>query len=195
VTPKEEEAVEAACELLRRWLPKAPDGATYSRELRRLEMLSLDRLSDLFDPAKHEEFASLIEDARSGKDPDADAILCEWGALAVSCAVNIPLPLREYLASILFERAETGRRRGGPHPDTHLPRNFVITYAVARVSERGFSPTRNRARGAQESACSIVTKALKRTGRHMGEDTIEKIWEKRSQFSGVLREYIQGRLP
>jgi hypothetical protein len=198
VTPQE--AVEATCELLGRLLSSAGrhDGAEYGRWFRRLEMRSsLPRLRELFDPAKHDEFAKLVEDARKGNDPEADAELCEWGALAVSSAGNIPLPLRRYIADKLLEQAEAARRKRGQHPDTFLLRNFSIMYAVARLSERGFHPTRNPAQRSQESACSIVTVALGRVGTHMSEDNVEKVWGQRSQLPSALREYIEGeaRIP
>jgi hypothetical protein len=72
-------------------------------------------------------------------------------------------------------------------------RNFVIIYAVARLTQQGFRPTRNREQEAQESACSIVTEALKRVGVHMDESNVEKIWGGRSQLPESLRKYTDGK--
>ena len=195
MTPQE--AIEAAREMLGHWFAKSPDGIAYGRWFRRMEIHSLARLQDLCDPGKQVVFAKQVEDARKGEDPEADALLCEWGALAVSYSGSIPLPLRNYIADRLLEQAESGRRKRGRHPDDLLPRDFAITYAIARVHEHGFSPTRNPAHAAQESACSIVTEALKRINIHMSEDNVEKIWGRRSQLPEALREYVAGeaRIP
>jgi hypothetical protein len=154
-----QDAVEAASELLKRLLATDHNGVTFGRWFRRAELWSTARLRDLCDPDKHAEFAQLVEDARGGNRPDLDAELCEWGALAVFCAGGIPLPLREYVANKFFEQAEAGRRARGQHPDALLVRNFAIMYAVARVGEHGFHPTRNPTQDSIDSASSIVTKA------------------------------------
>jgi hypothetical protein len=84
---------------------------------------------------------------------------------------------RDYLCKILSEPP-----KGLKH--TYTERDGRIAEVLGMIEGLGFPPTRNdttRAREkagepANQSACSIVMKALARLGVHMSERTVEDIW-------------------
>jgi hypothetical protein len=184
-----EEAIKAASELLARWLKKTRSHLTLAADLRRMSLVSVERLAELYDPAKANDFANLVEAVNRG-DRDAAVSACEWAYLAVYSQGGIPQALREYVTNLLFEKAEAGRRRRGKHPDEQFSRNFAIMYAVARVAEHGFDPTRTQTH--RDCACSIVSRALEKIGVHMSEDNVERIWGERFRLPATLRDYIEG---
>jgi len=184
-----EEAIDAATELLGRWLKKTPSHSKFASYFRRANVLSVDRMKELYDPAKSSEFAKIV-DAAKGGDRDAMVSACEWACLAVSGQKGIPDPLREYVTNLLFEKAEEGRRKRGKNPDELASRDYAIMYAVARVAEHGFDATRTQTH--RECACSIVSQALEKNGVHMSEDNVERIWGERLRLSSFLRDYIDG---
>jgi hypothetical protein len=183
-----EDAIKAASELLGRWLKKTPSH-TLAPNLRRTSLVSVERLAELHDPAKASDFANLVKAANRG-DRDATVSACEWAYLAVCSQAGIPQSLKEYVTNLLFEKAEAGRKRRGKHPDEQFSRNYAIMYAVARVAEHGFEPTRTQTH--RDCACSIVSLALEKIGVHMSEDNVERIWGERFQLPVVLRNYIEG---
>ena len=187
MTPND--AISAAAEVLKRWLPSATrhDGRDYFLEI---EMLSLLDLTAGFD-----RMVNLVEKARRG-DADADSLLQKVGLQFVSAGAPIPEPLRGYIADHLRDQTKPMRRRG-KHRQADLLRNFAITYLIARVAEHGFLATRNRETRNQESACSILAAALVKAGVHMSETGVEKIWNKQERLPIHLREYVAGpaRIP
>jgi hypothetical protein len=82
------------------------------------------------------------------------------------------------------------RRRGRHVKGAYWRRDLRIAQMVARVAERGFPPTRNVA-SRTESACSIVSTALKSIGIQMSERTIEDIWNNVRIKHGALRTDAQ----
>jgi hypothetical protein len=135
---------------------------------------------------------------QASHDPEIDAMLCAWGATLVEQTENMPKPLRAFIAnrlrSIGSAKTKTGKR--GRHPYANFDRDFIICYAVARLVERGFAPTRNRNQRTTASACSVVTAALGRLrAASVDEEAVEKIWRSRAtRIPSTFRQYIdEGR--
>jgi hypothetical protein len=90
----------------------------------------------------------------------------------------LPAHLRDYVCGLLSKTPDGVRRTYA------AGRDLYIAEVVDGIVGRGFPPTRNeatRARerygaSANESACSIVAKALARVGVHMSERSIEDLW-------------------
>jgi hypothetical protein len=181
-----EEAVRAASELLRQWLPatKRYNGRDF--------FLGFEFYSLLTPATGFDKLVKLVKEARTG-DADANSLLQRLGGLFVTSGVALPEPLRGYIADSLQKKINAGPSRRGKHRQAGLPRNFVVMYVVARVADHGFHPTRNREQKTHESACSIVAEALERVGVHIEETSVEKIWEGRSRLPKDLREYIEGK--
>jgi hypothetical protein len=128
----------------------------------------------------------LIQKANAG-DVDAEAALCGIAMYFILAQRPLPSPLGEYIATILLHRlnARGPRGRGGDRY-ANVGRNLFVVRAVLQLVRRGFRATRNRASrdGAQESACSIVAKALGRVGIQIDETGVEKIWTTRLKQFG-----------
>jgi hypothetical protein len=89
----------------------------------------------------------------------------------------LPPSLRDYICSALSEEPKGKRTYAGS-------RNLRIIQVVYLVMDRGFDPTRNDATRTKErcgepvnqSACSIVAKALRRVGVRLDERSVEDIY-------------------
>ena len=92
---------------------------------------------------------------------------------------SIPEAERELICRRMLSRPQPKGRL------TYARRNRLIAIVVEQITKRGFAPTRNdatrekeaRGKPADQSACSIVTKALARLGVDMNERSIEDIWD------------------
>jgi hypothetical protein len=88
------------------------------------------------------------------------------------------------------EVPRVSRKRGGDGY-ANGARDITIANAVRGIHQKfGFSPTRNKATN-QESACSIVNLALRRSGIHMSEAAVERIWRKGSKIISRI-ELVRG---
>jgi hypothetical protein len=118
---------------------------------------------------------------KSGLDPDAEL---RHAAHALICGLPdeiMPAHLRSYVARVLSKAPEGLKRTYSAGRDQYL---LEALYDTIRLD---FPATRNdatRDKGTQESACSIVQKALARVGVHMEERTVEDIWSNRPEKSG-----------
>jgi hypothetical protein len=181
-----EDAIEAASELLRLLL--APGEGIEPSGFRK-KILGIEHVGDTLSPAK---LQAAIDAAKH--DPEMDAVLCSFGAPFIDQAENMPPLLRSFIANKLrtIASAKTATGKRGRHVYENIGRDFPIMFVVARVSERGFDPTRNDAQRSEDSACSIVTKALERVGGGycMSEDNVEKIWGKRVHMPPSFRQFI-----
>jgi hypothetical protein len=97
---------------------------------------------------------------------------------------TIPEDIRMIICDLVLGKvAESGGRAGPRRQGRYVKgafwrRDLRIAQAVALIVERGFLPTRNDASrtNRSQSACSIVSTALKRRGVHMSDRTLEDIW-------------------
>jgi hypothetical protein len=136
-------------------------------------------LASIYDDKKGER---LISKASAG-DQAAHKVLCKVAADFVAGGCTMPTRLREYITEALRSQAEEEQqRRRGQDPYANFTRNFHIASTVLQVTRLGFRPTRNRATE-RESACSITAHALAKSGLHLTESAVEKIW---GQFSRVF---------
>lgn len=108
-----------------------------------------------------------------GGNADADAVLRDIAADMIAGGVPLPKGLCKYTVGIL--RLGTAGRKRGPNPNALKVRNIFIAEAVERVEQLGFKTTRNRATDAQDSACSIVKRAIAKFNIHKTEDAVVKI--------------------
>jgi hypothetical protein len=91
----------------------------------------------------------------------------------------MPAHLRDYVCGLLSKTPD------GLRHTYAAGRDIYIAETVDGIVGRGFPATRNEATRAKErrgapanqSACSIVAKALARIGAHVEERSIEKIWK------------------
>ena len=111
-------------------------------------------------------------------DEDADAILRE---IARTRLQDLPPNLVGYVDKLLAGQSEPDL---GGRPRKFFDRDLCIYYAVERIravegGKFNFNPTRNpeSKRKRQESASSIVVKALKELGVVMSEKRVERIWQ------------------
>jgi hypothetical protein len=121
----------------------------------------------------------IIDMARDG-DADADTALCQLAAAFIDGGLPVPPNLRSYISDRLRSSGEgtcARSNRRGPKMHTNFRRNYAIVCAVAELVSRGFDVTRNEATEG-ESACSIVTSALKRlhTPISLSESAVAKIY-------------------
>jgi hypothetical protein len=91
--------------------------------------------------------------------------------------------LREYVTDSLVRGvALTQKKRRGRDASDNAWRNACITgWLIPPLMQAGFSATRNAATE-DESACSIVSKALKRVGIDLKEKAIATVWGKVSRY-------------
>jgi hypothetical protein len=120
---------------------------------------------------------ALIDRAREG-DPIAMEATWEIAANFVDAGYVLPEGLRQYIVDLLLGSAviTPAKRRGRTHY-VNYGRDFQIACVIRHIMDRGFRPTRNNATE-NESACSIVNRALQRLGLHLSEGAVVKIWEK-----------------
>lgn len=128
----------------------------------------------IYDDSKGE---SLIAKACKG-DPDADAVLCGFASEFIRRGCLLPEHLRDYIADQLYERSTSEKRKRGRDKHANGRRNYYICEAVSGLIEQGFSPTRNETTE-DESACSIISQALKRHGIDLSERGVAKVWNQR----------------
>jgi hypothetical protein len=202
MTPEEvEAAIDNTYQLAKYWLRDQPQesgevlhrNAFVQRALSPAATCDASELSPSFEslpifegldegPAQYDDDkgAKLIGMSWDG-DTDADAALCFIASKMLLFRRELPPHLSAYISAVLLERSDKRehRRRGG-NPYAKGSRDFFIVGAVARLVQIGFNPTRNRASPdeAEESACSIVAKALERIGMYISEAGIEKAWRK-----------------
>jgi hypothetical protein len=121
---------------------------------------------------------ALVAEALHGSRLAHDA-LC-YAAMRV-LAIGDPLPnwLGRYVVLIAAEGKPTAKR--GRRPKTKALRDTAIASVAHKISKNyglyGLKPTRNIASEA-ESACSIVTEALKRHGIKLKEASVNAIWQR-----------------
>jgi hypothetical protein len=126
----------------------------------------------IYDDAKGE---ALVAKAVDG-DQVAPKVLFWVAARFVESGCAMPHHLRRYVAEALTSRSrDAPPRRRGPDPYAKHARDTDIADAVGKIVRLGFRPTRNR-ESQNESACSIVAKALQKLGLHVEVPTVEKIW-------------------
>jgi len=126
----------------------------------------------IYDDAKGE---ALVATAVDG-DQVAPKVLFYVAARFVESGCAMPNHLRRYIAEALTSRTGVAPpRRRGPDPYAKHARDTDIADAVGNIVKLGFRPTRNR-ESQNESACSIVAKALQKLGLHLEVPTVEKIW-------------------
>jgi hypothetical protein len=88
----------------------------------------------------------------------------------------MPAHLRKYIATYLREQSRKApERRRGRDPYANYYRDTKIASVVRELVDLGYQPTRNRASD-NESACSIVARALEKMGVHLSVPAVEKIW-------------------
>jgi hypothetical protein len=104
--------------------------------------------------------------------------------------------LRHDLLDLVIAReTKNGRSRQGARkrgrPSAAVLCDMQIASAVAMlVEEAGLNPTRSHCGlcPRNPSACSIVTIALKQLGGHLGERTVEGIWNRYRRSSAINHE-------
>jgi hypothetical protein len=131
---------------------------------------------------------------KSPDEPD-ELLLLRWEAQAIIRSLSdeiMPAHLRDYVYGLLCETPKGGKRRYAAGRDQY------IAEVLNDIVRRGFLPTRNeamrdqekRGKPANQSACSVVQKALARIGVHMHERSIEDIWfvqsERQRVFNGTM---------
>jgi hypothetical protein len=125
------------------------------------------------------DWGKVFDKAVSG-DRDADWAL-RMEAAEILLATGHPLFI--YVAGILQESLVDRPPPGKGNPYKNAKRDQFIWRAVERLVEAGHKPTRNEAHrnddDAPASACSIVTRILKRHGFDIAESTVETVWSKR----------------
>jgi hypothetical protein len=119
-----------------------------------------------------------IEGARAGS-ADCDRVVCCAAAVMLNATHCISDPeLRTYVEERLTAGMPAiGKRGRGRSKADNAPRDLVIVGRLILPLLDRFDATRNPATKG-ESACSIVQKALANIGIHMGEDAVERVWEK-----------------
>jgi hypothetical protein len=119
-----------------------------------------------------------IEGARAGS-ADCDRVVCCAAAVMLNATHCISDPeLRTYVEDRLTAGMPAiGKRGRGRSKADNAPRDLVIVARLILPLLDRFDATRNPATKG-ESACSIVQKALANIGIHMGEDAVERVWEK-----------------
>jgi hypothetical protein len=122
----------------------------------------------------------LITMARDG-DSAANIVLSYIAQAYIGCACVMPERLRHYIVDKLRTEVASRPKRRGPKPYTQEARNHLVALAVSTVArDLGISPTRNRASkdaSKNESACSLVKKALEKRGLYLSESAVEGIWQ------------------
>jgi len=134
----------------------------------------------------------LIAKARIG-DKGADAVLCDVAKRFIELGRPLPAKLGEFICSEKL-RGPRSLSRGRP---VLYRRDFDIYLALFKLTELGLHAKRNAETKKIESACSIVTQALKEVREDLlkaganqkavdrlalKEDAVNKIWDKRSAF-------------
>ncbi|MEQ1770784.1 MAG: hypothetical protein ABL879_13185 [Devosia sp.] len=109
--------------------------------------------------------------------PQAHIALCEKAERETEAGDTLSIDLQAYIV-----------RRAKGHPPAvprgrnrmaNFARDATIAVTIRWLIKEGFYATRNEATDAQESACSVVAKALAANGGpHLSERAIEKIWER-----------------
>jgi hypothetical protein len=124
----------------------------------------------------------LLREAREG-DPTCDQLLCNAAAIMLSTGAIVDKRLRDYIIDRLTgaTRPITKRKRG--RSATNINRdNWIGGLLIPTLMQKGFSATRNAATEDAESACSIISKALKKINIKLGEKSVEAVWSKFSRF-------------
>ena len=122
--------------------------------------------------------------------------------LVVKERIEITRAYLSDLAAMLAagDQIKTGKRG---RPPQRRDRHVQIADAVAMlVVDAGLNPTRSHVerRLRTPSACSIVTAALAQLGEHLGERTVEGIWDQHRRwaldlarvFYGIIRDELSG---
>ena len=167
---------------LERVLPGVRQESQIEIELR-LEILTAGLLEPEFpEGCDGTQVNMLIERAQNG-DVFADQKLRVLTIILLETGTQLPFSLRQYVSGIL--RKPLPRK----HRLANRGRDIQISFAVERLVEQGFRPTRNLASrgGGSESGCSIVRAALEGMGIHLSEDAIEKIWKRTGNLIGALK--------
>jgi hypothetical protein len=133
----------------------------------------------------------IVEKAFRG-DADAGAALCEIAVRHIALQKPLPMHLGSYIVALLRRQFKAPPKRGKGRYSAHQNtiRDYVIVYIVASLQKMGIPPTRSRANHGSDSkkasGCSIVVAALAKTGVHIDETGVEKVWQKRRS---ELRHY------
>jgi hypothetical protein len=123
---------------------------------------------------------------------EADRLLRVWAQRWLKSRVPLSEPLLSYACKIIGNKARPPHRSRG----SYHARNRYIAAAVRIITELGYLPTRSPAQRNEESACSIVTKALTELRRSMSEERVQKIWTDELRIQKMFIEqvhYLESR--
>lgn len=182
MTSETEAAIEVARMHLKRVLPGAMQESKVEIQIR-LEILSSGLLEPVFPEAYDGMQVRLLVERALNGDVEADEQLRVAAIILLEAGMPLPVALGQYVTGILREALPR------KHKLANRERDIQICFAVQRIAEQGFRPTRNVASrgGETQSACSIVRAALERMGIYLSEDAIEKIWQKSGDLLGDFK--------
>jgi hypothetical protein len=129
----------------------------------------------VYDPAEAE---IAIQHARGG-DPTSDELLCNAAAMMLDATGGIAdKPLRDYICGRLMLGAPQPTPKKGRSAEKNRWRDVCIQGWLIPPLLPEFPATRNEATKT-ESACSIVSKALKNIGIKLSEKGVANVWNAR----------------
>jgi hypothetical protein len=129
----------------------------------------------IYDPAEAE---IAIWHARGG-DPTSDELLCNAAAMILDATGGIAdKSLRDYICGRLMLGAPQPTPKKGRSAEKNRWRDVCIQGWLIPPLLPGFPATRNEATKT-ESACSIVSKALKNIGIKLSEKGVANVWNAR----------------
>lgn len=110
---------------------------------------------------------ALIAKAREG-DHDADHTLCDIAARYISLGRALPSNLRDYIETLLQQRANAPRFVEGGNRYQNVTRNFSITQAFKHLRKE--YPTLSKTR-----ATHLIRRALEKIGVHISDDGVRQV--------------------
>jgi hypothetical protein len=121
-----------------------------------------------------------LQGARDG-DQACDQVLCHFGAIMLHATGGIAdNRLRAYVCNRLAGATPpiTKKKRGRSAADNRWRDVCISLWLIPPLMQRGFPATRNEATWDSESACSIVSQALKKIGIALSEKGVATVWGK-----------------
>jgi hypothetical protein len=113
------------------------------------------------------------------RDRRTDQMLRELAVNMIGRGEPLPPEIRPLARALIKGTHKPPPAKRGKKPEDNFVRDGFIALAVEALVQCGVQPTRNREQKNIDSACSIVTRALKEAGIHMMEPAVEKIWRSR----------------
>jgi hypothetical protein len=116
-------------------------------------------------------------------DPRSNArLLCQLAGKLMSRGHSLPKPLQDFIIDFLDDpNLENFPSASGRKPSHTWVRNITITMAIRHIVETwGFRATRGQRKNPAKglSAASIVKEALEKSGLHLTEGAVIKIWNR-----------------